>query len=76
MIQAGTNELVGGFKGVGSSVFLLKTFQVYHCYIFIHSVLYLSFSWPAFKNWQNKPFLSCDFSDELDSHCCKNLLVD
>ena len=25
-----------GFKGVGSSVFLLKTFLVYHYYIFIH----------------------------------------
>ena len=33
-----------GFKGVGSSVFLLKTFLVYHYYIFIHFVLYLSFS--------------------------------
>ena len=38
-------ELIsGGFKGVGSSVFLLKTFLVYHYYIFIHFVLYLSFS--------------------------------
>ena len=61
MIQAGTNELVGVFKGVGSSVFPLKTFLVYHYYIFIHFVLYLLFSWPAFKNWQNVPFLSCVF---------------
>ena len=46
---------------MGLSVFLLKTFLVCHNYIFIHFVPYLSFSWPAFKNWQNKHFLSCDF---------------
>ena len=46
---------------MGSSVFLLKTFLVYQYYIFINFVLYLSFSWPAFKNLQNKLFLSCDF---------------
>ena len=61
MIQAGTNELVQDSREVGSSVFLLKIFLVYHYYIFIHFVLYLSFSWPAFKTWQNKSFLSCDF---------------
>ena len=55
---------------MGSSVFLLKTFLVYHYYIFVHFVFfYLTFSWPAFKTWQNKSVLSCDFfSDELDSY--------
>ena len=71
MIKAHSNELEGGFKEVGHLPFLA------YYYIFIHLVLFCRSDGQRLSSGKINFFVMCDFfPDELDSYCCKNLLVD